>query len=81
MRYKILQQAIAANEKETTLKVKSLLLPNAVTRYADKGPFHSKKEATDDEKLPLIKSVAIGQRKKTKTCAQLSMQEKLTIAH
>ena len=77
----LLRQAIAANEKEPTLKVATLSLPNAVTRYADKGQFHTRKEAREDERAPLMGLIATGSRKKTKTCTQLSIQEKLEIAH
>ena len=59
----------------------TLSLPNAVTRYADKGQFHTRKEAREDERAPLMSLIATSSRKKTKTCAQLSMQEKLNIAH
>ena len=42
MRFMLLRQAIAANEKETTLKVASLAMSNAVTRYADKSRYNTK---------------------------------------
>ena len=73
MRNALLLQAIAANDKEDELKVKSLSLPNALTRYIDKGQFHSKEGAMSVSDDKITTHVATGMRKKTKHCSDVCM--------
>lgn len=76
-----MQQAVHTNKKEDTLKVKTLELSDALTRHIDKGQFHSVKGVEEAPSENIISEVAIGMRKKTKTCSDMSLQAKLMIAH